>query len=43
MKIRVDLLLEKEKYLIDQQKGKGSKNPLIDYARLKAQLEKKHK
>lgn len=38
MKIRVDLLVERERQLISQQRGQGSKNPLIDYTRLKAQL-----
>lgn len=43
LKIRVDILVEKQNQLIEEQTSKVKKNPTTDYNNLKKKLEDKYK
>lgn len=43
LKIRVDILVEKQNQLIEEQTSKVKKNPTTDYNKLKKKLEDKYK
>ncbi len=43
LKIRVDILIDKQKQLIEEQTLKVKRNPTTDYGKLKKQLEDKYK